>query len=62
MSFHIHFYKRKVSMLIAAALCISALAGCTVSKEKDVVSNGRGEKVASGIADGHTVVSFLETF
>ena len=45
MSFHIHFYKRKVSVLIAAALCISALAGCTVSKEKDVVSNGGGEKV-----------------
>ena len=45
MSFHIHFYKRKVSVLIAAALCISVLAGCTVSKEKNVVSNGGGEKV-----------------
>ena len=45
MSFHIHFYKRKVSVLIAAALCISMLAGCTVSKEKDAVSNGGGEKV-----------------
>lgn len=45
MSFHIHFYKRKVSVLITAALCISMLAGCTVSKEKDAVSNGGGEKV-----------------
>ncbi len=45
MSFHIHFYKRKVSVLIAAALCISMLAGCTVSKEKNAVSNGGGEKV-----------------
>lgn len=45
MSFHIHFYKRKVSVLITATLCISALAGCTVSKEKDAVSNGGGEKV-----------------
>lgn len=45
MSFHIHFYKRKVSVLIAAALCISALAGCTVSKEKDTISSVNGEKV-----------------
>ncbi len=45
MSFHIHFYKRKVSVLIAAALCISTLAGCAVSKEKDAISNGGGEKV-----------------
>ncbi len=45
MSFHIHFIKRKASVLIAATLCISTLAGCAVSKEKDAVSSVSGEKV-----------------